>query len=150
VDDRRPRYETDQRRRDELAERFVAAARAGDLAALESVLAEDVELHGDGGGKAPALARALYGKRRVARTVAGWMNLGRRAGGVEVRSTDVNGQPGLAITDTEGGLISIWSLGIAEGRVQSIRSVVNPDKLNHLGPVSGLAAMVERARRGNG
>ena len=148
VDDRRPRYETDQRRRDELAERFVAAAREGDLELLESVLAEDVELHGDGGGKVPALGRVLYGKRSVARTVAGWMKLGRRSGGVEVRRAEVNGQPGVEIADTEGGLIGIWSLGIAEGRVQSIRSIVNPDKLTHLGPVSGVSAMIERARRG--
>jgi len=150
VEDRRPRYEASQRRRDELAERFFAAVGDGDLEALESLLAEDVELHGDGGGRAPALARALFGRRRVARTLAGWINLARRAGGAEVRRVEVNGQPGAMITDTDGGLIGVWSLDIVEDRIQSIRSVVNPDKLTHLGSVSGLTAMIERARRGEG
>jgi RNA polymerase sigma-70 factor (ECF subfamily) len=147
VDDRRPRYEASQRRREELAERFFAAVGDGDLEALESMLAEDVELHGDGGGRVPALARALYGRRRVARMLASWVGRVHRAGGVEVRRAEVNGQPGAVITDPDGGLIGVWSLGIAEDRVQSVRSVVNPDKLVHLGPVSGLTAMLERARR---
>jgi RNA polymerase sigma-70 factor (TIGR02957 family) len=149
VDERRPRYEASERRREELAERFFAAAREGELETLESLLAEDVALHGDGdgGGRAPALARALYGRRRVAQTLAGWIELGRRSGGIEFRRAEVNGQPGAVITDTDGGLIGVWSLGIAEDRVQSIRSVVNPDKLAHLGPVSGLTAMIERAQQ---
>lgn len=143
---RRPRYEASERRREELADRFFAAARDGDLGTLESLLAEDVALHGDGGGRAPALTSALFGRRRVARRLAGWIKLGGRSGGIEIRRAEVNGQPGAAITDTDGGLISVWSLGIAEDRVQSVRSVVNPDKLAHLGPVSGLPAMIERAR----
>ncbi len=148
VDEGKPRYEASRRRREELAERFFAAAGEGDLETLESLLADDVELHGDGGGRAPALTRALHGRRRVAHTLAGWIRMTRRSGGVDVRRAEINGQPGAVITDTDGGLIGVWSLGIAEDRVQSIRSVVNPDKLSHLGPVSGLAAMLERARRG--
>jgi RNA polymerase sigma-70 factor (TIGR02957 family) len=147
VDERRPRYETSERRREELAERFFAAAREGELGTLESLLAEDVELHGDGGGRAPALARALYGKRPVARALGTWLETGRRSGGVVFRLTEVNGQPGAMLTDRDGGLIGVWSLGIAEDKVQSIRSVVNPDKLTHLGPVSGLTAMIERAQQ---
>ena len=116
-------------------ERFFAAAREGELETLESLLAEDITLHGDGGGRAPALARALYGRRRVARRLVSWLKLGRRSGGIAVRPTEINGQPGAVITDTDGGLISVWSLDIAEDRVQSIRSVANPDKLAHLGPV---------------
>ncbi|WP_028059988.1 RNA polymerase sigma-70 factor [Candidatus Solirubrobacter pratensis] len=148
--DRRPRYEPSRRRREELAERFFAAAGDGDLERLESLLAEDVELHGDGGGRVPALARALYGRRRVAHTLAGWIALGGRAGGIEFRRAKVNGHPGAVITGADGGLIGVWSLGIAEDRIQSIRSVVNPDKLAHLGPVSGLTAMLENARRDGG
>ena len=147
VDERRPRYEASERRREELAERFFAAAREGELETLESLLAEDVELHGDGGGRAPALARALYGKRPVAQALATWLETGRRSGGVAFRLTEVNGQPGAMLTDPDGGLIGVWSLGIAEDKVQSIRSVVNPDKLTHLGPVSGLTAMIERAQQ---
>ena len=86
----------------------------------------------------------------MAQTLAGWIELGRRSGGIEVRRAEVNGQPGAVVTDMDGGLIGVWSLGIAEDQVQSIRSVVNPDKLAHLGPVSGLTAMLERARRRKG
>jgi len=150
VDEGRPRYEPSQQRREELAERFFAAAGDGDLETLESMLAEDVELHGDGGGRAPALARPQHGRRRVAATLARWITLAGRAGGVELRRTKVNGQPGAVITDADGGLIGVWSLGIAEERIQSIRAVVNPDKLAHLGAVSGLGAMLENARGGNG
>jgi RNA polymerase sigma-70 factor (TIGR02957 family) len=150
VNDRRPRYEPSRRRREELAERFFAAAGDGDLETLESLLAADVELHGDGGGRVPALARALHGRHRVGETIAGWITMAGRAGGVEFRPAKVNGQPGAVITDADGGLIGVWSLGIAEGRIQSIRSLVNPDKLAHLGPVSGLSAMLENARRGGG
>ncbi len=150
VDDRRPRYEASRRRREELAERFFAAAGDGDLQTLESLLAEDVELHGDGGGRVPALARPLHGRRRVARTLNSWIRLGRRAGGLEVRRVEVNGQPGAVITDANSGLIGVWSLGIAEDQIQSVRSIVNPDKLAHLGPVRGLTAVLERARRGEG
>lgn len=150
VDERRPRYEPSRRRREELAERFFAAAGDGDLETLESLLSEDVELHGDGGGRVPALTRALHGRRRVARALAIWITLGGRAGGVEFRRANVNGQPGAVITDAGGGLIGVWSLGIADDRIQSIRSLVNPDKLAHLGPVTGLTAMLESARRDAG
>jgi RNA polymerase sigma-70 factor (TIGR02957 family) len=148
IDDRRPRYEVSHQRREELADRFFAAVGDGDVETLESLLAQDVELHGDGGGKEPALARALYGRHRVAHTLASWVKLALRAGGAQVHRTEVNGQPGAVIADPDGGLVGVWSLGIAEDRVQSIRSVVNPDKLVHLGPVSGLSAMLERAQRG--
>ncbi len=146
VDDERPRYEASQQRRDELAERFLAAVGDGDLETLESMLAEDVELHGDGGGRVPALGRPLFGRRRVAQTLARWAEMGRRAGGLVVRRSEVNGEPGAVITDADGGLIGVWSLGIAGGQVNAVRSVVNPDKLSHLGPVSGLSTMLQRAR----
>ena len=69
VEEGRPRFEASREQREELARRFFAAAQEGDVAALEALLANDVVLHGDGGGKVPALARALYGSRRVARTL---------------------------------------------------------------------------------
>jgi RNA polymerase sigma-70 factor (ECF subfamily) len=150
VDDRRPRYEASRRRREELAGRFLAAVGEGDLEALEALLAEDVELHGDGGGRVPALARALHSRRRVARALGSWIAVGRRAGGLEVRQLEVNGQPGAVISDTDGGLLAVWSLDITEDHIQAIRSVVNPDKLAHLGPVSGLTTALERARQRRG
>jgi RNA polymerase sigma-70 factor (ECF subfamily) len=143
---RRPRYEASRRRRDELAQRFLAAAQEGDLPALESLLADDVELHGDGGGRVPALARPLHGRRRVASALSAWMKLVGRAEGIAGEPVEVNGQPGAVFRDADGAVLGVWTLGIADGRVQSIRSVVNPDKLAHLGPVGALRSVLERGR----
>ena len=136
VEERRPRYEPSQEVRDELARRFLAAAREGDLAGLEELLAEDVVLHGDGGGKVPALARAIHGRERVARTLVAWVTAGRRIGGLSLRPEVVNGQPGAVVVDAEGRPLAVWSLDVADGRIRAVRSVVNPDKLRHLSPRS--------------
>jgi RNA polymerase sigma-70 factor (TIGR02957 family) len=133
VRERRPRFEASREKREELAERFFAAAQDGDLAALEDLLADDVALHGDGGGKAPALARALHGRDRVARTLVAWARYGFRRAGGTVRRVEVNGQPGALLLDGEGRLVSAMALDIADGRIQAVHSVVNPDKLAHLG-----------------
>ena len=144
VDERRPRFEASREQRDRLADRFFAAAREGDLEGLETLLAHDVVLHGDGGGKAPAIARPLHGRRRVARALAGWARQGRRFGGVTVRRAEVNGQPGALMLDPDGRLISVMALDVAEGQVQGVRSVVNPDKLGHLGPVADVRALLRQ------
>jgi SnoaL-like domain len=143
VEERRPRFEASREHRDELARRFFAAAREGDVQGLEALLAEDVVLHGDGGGKAPALARALFGARRVARTLSTWFRQGARIPGAELRETEVNGQPGAVILDGHGNLISVMALDIAEGRVQAINSIVNPDKLRHIGPVADVRELLQ-------
>jgi hypothetical protein len=136
VDDRRPRYEPSRRRREEPAERFFAATGDGDLETLESLLAEERRAARRRRRSGAALARALPGRRRVAHTLASWITLAGRAGGVEFRRAKVNGQPGAVITDTDGELIGVWSLGIAEDRIHPIRSLVNPDELAHPGPTS--------------
>ena len=90
VEEGRPRFEPSREQRDELARRFFAAAQEGDLGGLEALLAHDVVLHGDGGGKAPALARAVQGRTRVARTLMAWMRQGARIPGARsagLRST---------------------------------------------------------------
>ena len=101
-----------------------------------------MELHGDGGGKVPALARAIRGRVRVARTLAAWSRAGARIGGVTVRREQVNGQPGAVFLDSGGRVISLMVLEIAEGRVMAVRSVVNPDKLGHLGPVADVGRLM--------
>jgi RNA polymerase sigma-70 factor (ECF subfamily) len=146
VSERRPRYEASRRRRNELGERFLAAAQDGDLAALESMLAADVELHGDGGGRVPALARPLLGRRQVAAALSAWLKLVDRAEGIAGEPVEVNGQPGAVFRDADGAVLGVWTLDIAGDRVQSIRSVVNPDKLGHLGRVGALRAVLERGR----
>jgi RNA polymerase sigma-70 factor (TIGR02957 family) len=142
VEERRVRFDASREQRDQLADRFFAATQEGDLSALENLLAEDVELHGDGGGKAPAIARALFGRARVARTLRNWARVGARIAGLTMRRVDVNGQPGAMFVDSEDRVISVMALDIAEGQIQGIRSVVNPDKLQHLGPVADVGELM--------
>jgi RNA polymerase sigma-70 factor (TIGR02957 family) len=142
VEEGRSRFEASREQRDELARRFLAAARDGDLEALEALLAHDVVLHGDGGGKAPAIARPLHGRARVARTLLAWMKATVRFGGATLRPVEVNGQPGAMSFDPEGRLLNVLALDIADGQIQAVRSIVNPDKLGHLGPLADLAELL--------
>ncbi len=146
VQQRRPRFQTTREQRDELARRFFAAAEQGDLAGLEALLAHDVELTGDGGGKVPALARVLRGRSRVAHTLINWLRAAARVPGVSLRPVEVNGGPGAFFLDGEQRLISVWALDIADGQVTSIRSIVNPDKMAHLGPVADFDSLLRLAR----
>ncbi len=139
VDEGRPRFEASREQREELARRFFAAARDGEVDELRELLADDVVLHGDGGGNAPALARAVHGARSVARTFAAWARQAAHIPGLMVRMVDVNGQPGALSTDQDGNVINVMTLDIVDGRVQAIRSIVNPDKLSHLGPTANWA-----------
>jgi RNA polymerase sigma-70 factor (ECF subfamily) len=141
VEERRPRFEASRKRREALAQRFFAAAGDGELEALEELLAHDVVLHGDGGGKAPALAHPVHGRAKVARTLLAWFRAATRIGGVSLRSAEVNGQPGALVLDPEGGLVNVLALDVADGQVQAIRSIVNPDKLRHLGPTANLGKL---------
>ena len=141
VDEQKPRFEASREQREELADRFFAAAQEGDVASLEALLADDVVLHGDGGGKVPALARALFGAKRVARTLRAWFRQGAKVPDGEVRRVDVNGQPGAVLT-AGGGVVAVMALDIADGRVQGIRSIVNPDKLHHVGEVADWVSLL--------
>ena len=138
VQEGRPRFEASRERREVLARRFFAAAVDGELEALEELLAHDVVLHGDGGGKAPALAHPVHGRAKVARTLLAWFRAGARIGGVSLEAAEVNGQPGALLFDPEGRLVTVLSVDVADGQVQAIRSIVNPDKLRHLGPTANL------------
>ena len=146
VEQRRPRFQTSREQRDELAVRFFAAAEHGDLAGLETLLAHDVELTGDGGGKVPALARSLRGRNRVARTLINWFRLGARLPGVSLRPVEVNGGPGALYLDAQQRLLGVMALDIAGGQIQGISSIVNPDKLTHLGPVADVRSLRRSAR----
>ena len=125
---------------EELARRFFEAAAGGDIDALLGILAPDVAVHGDGGGKAQVVRKPLAGRQQVTRHLVG---LFRRAQvlGVSLRLAWVNGQPGAVVHDAEGRVVSVFSLDVADGMVQAIRAVVNPDKLRHIGPVSDLARL---------
>ena len=142
----RPRFQTSEEQREELTRRFFAAAEQGDLAGLEALLAHDVELTGDGGGKVPALARALQGRNRVARALVNWFRLAGRVPGISLRPVEVNGGPGALYLDVEGRVVSVLALEVVDGQIAGINSVVNPDKLAHLGPVGDLKALLREAR----
>jgi RNA polymerase sigma-70 factor (ECF subfamily) len=146
VEQRRPRFQTTREQRDELARRFFAAAEQGDLAGLEALLAHDVELTGDGGGKVPALARSLRGRTRVARAVINWIRLAARVPGVSLRRVEVNGGPGALHLDAEQRVVGVVALDFADGQITSINGIVNPDKLTHLGPVADLRSLLRAAK----
>jgi RNA polymerase sigma-70 factor (TIGR02957 family) len=142
----RPRFQTTRGQRDELARRFFAAAEHGDLAALEALLAHDVELTADGGGKVPALARSLRGRNRVARTLVKGLRQFSRLPGVSLRPVEVNGGPGALFLDEQERLIGVVALDIAGGQIRSFRAIWNPDKLAHLGPVADIQSLLRSAR----
>ncbi len=142
VGQRRPRFQATREQREELARRFFAAAGQGDLAGLEALLAHDVELTADGGGKVPALARSLRGRNRVAAMLINyWVRLAARLPGLSLRPVEVNGGPGALYLDAQQRLIAVVALDIADGQITSISAIVNPGKLAHLGPVGDLTSL---------
>lgn len=149
MDEGRPRFDTDRRERDELAARFLDAMRDGAVDGLRELLAADVQAVGDGGGKAPAFARIVVGADRVSRLLASYVP-GFAAIGGTIEAHDVNGQPGAIMRDRDGKVVNTLTFDILDGRIQTIRGVVNPDKLRHVGPVAdawSVAHAVSKARR---
>ncbi|MFV8129598.1 RNA polymerase sigma-70 factor [Streptomyces syringium] len=145
----RPRFEADRQERQELATRFFDALREGDLTGLQELLAADVSLVGDGGGKSPALARAIVGAEKAARLLASIFPWLIRVD-VTFEPRDVNGQPGAIFRDRDGKVLYAMALDVLDGQIQTIRSVSNPDKLGHLGPVADAWATdreLKQARR---
>lgn len=146
MDEGRPRFEADRIVRDELAARFFDALRDGAVEDLQSLLTADVAMVGDGGGKAPQWAQTVVGSDKVARLLSSTMPWFFRIGGqVEVR--EVNGQPGALFRDRDGKVVNTWALDILDGRIQTIRTVLNPEKLEHLGPVADPWALYEEAKQ---
>jgi RNA polymerase sigma-70 factor (ECF subfamily) len=135
----RQRFEADAQQRAELADRFYDAAQNGDLDRLVELLAADVAFYGDGGGTGRGLRQPVFGRDRVHRVLAG---IFRGYGRVSARfeRSQVNGGPGLLVFDSEDGLINVLTVDVEGDRICTVRSVINPDKLGHLGfPLSPLA-----------
>ena len=128
----RPRLDTDRDHGQALLKQFLVAAEDGDLASLEAMLAEDVVLYGDGGGKVQAAAEPVAGARAVARFVAAITRERRRLGDFELELATVNGQPGRVLRDSRRAVWDVLSIDVFEGRIQAIRVARNPDKLGHL------------------
>jgi RNA polymerase sigma-70 factor (ECF subfamily) len=141
VEEQKPRFEASRRKRDELAARFFAAVGDGDLDGLVGMLAADVVVYGDGGGKVPSWRRPIVGAERVSRLLVG-LGQQMRELGLTVQLRQINGHPGAIVLDANGELTNILSLEIAGDLVQTVRSVINPDKLRHLGPVADVRALL--------
>jgi RNA polymerase sigma-70 factor, ECF subfamily len=146
MDTGRPRFEADRKERDELASRFFDALREGDVEGLRELLAADVQLVGDGGGKAPTLARSIIGAEKVARVLASVFPWLVRID-VTLEPREVNGQPGAIFRDRDDKVLTTLTLDILDGQIQAIRSVQNPDKLGHLGPVADAWAIAREANQ---
>jgi RNA polymerase sigma-70 factor (TIGR02957 family) len=145
IGEHRPRFQTTREHQDELARRFFAAAETGDLGELEAMLADDVVLTGDGGGKAPALARSLTGRSRVARMLHNWSAARTRMpGGAGFHLAQINGGPGALVLDTHGHLMAVLALEISGDQITRVMSVVNPDKIGHIGEVVNIGDMLRR------
>lgn len=145
VRDERPRFAVSRRQHERLASTFFAAVERGDLPALEAVLAEDVVLRGDGGGKAPALGHSIIGRADVARVMVAWAQMGAQFGG-SIQRVTVNGGPGALLLDPDGRLIGVWALEVEDGAVRRVASIVNPDKLRHIAEVGSMREALMRLR----
>ena len=149
VDAGRPRFEADRREREKLAAQFFGALREGDVDGLRKLLAADVQLAGDSGGKTPALPRSIIGAEKVARVLASIFP-GLVRIDVTLEPRQVNGQPGAIFRDRDNKVLFTLTLDVLDGQIQAIRSVSNPDKLGHVGPVAdawAAAREVNQARR---
>ncbi len=134
VEARKPRFDGRDRQRDQLADRFFTAIRDGDLDPLVSMLADDVVLYGDGGGMGPSFPRPINGRDKVLRLLAAMSQVGREHD-LHFDPASVNGQPGALVRDADGRLLNVLTVDILDGTIQTVRSIINPDKLGHLGPL---------------
>jgi RNA polymerase sigma-70 factor (ECF subfamily) len=134
VEARKPRFEASRQRREELAHRFFEAITNEDESALVELLAADAVVYADGGGVARAFPRPVHGRDQAARLLLSVSRRGLRELGVTgYRSTWINGQPGALILGESGTALAVVTLDIADGQVQAVRAIANPDKLRHLG-----------------
>jgi RNA polymerase sigma-70 factor, ECF subfamily len=146
MDEGRPRFEADRRARQELAARFFEALSEGDVDGLRALLAADVQMTGDSGGKAPQWGTGIVGAEKVARVIVATLPWFIQIGG-KVEPHELNGQPGAIFRDRDDRVISTLALDILDGQIQTIRAVANPDKLGHVGPVGDAWAVSREALR---
>jgi RNA polymerase sigma-70 factor (ECF subfamily) len=148
IEAERPRFDVVAAEQEALAERFFAAVGSGDMDGLLGLLAADVEVHGDSGGIPPSWRKPIVGREHVGRLLAAVSNQIRHVRG-SIQQTEVNGQPGALALAEDGSLIAVLVIDIADGQVQTVRSVISRDKLRHLGPLADLGSLQQQRRRGS-
>ncbi len=131
VREARPRFQVDRERGLALAQAFFTASRSGDMKALAAMLAADVSVHADGGGKRPAAMQPIVGFDAVMKVHEYLAELFKKNGSQLVRAGFVNGLPGFITLEADGEL-QATALEIEDGKVAAIYVVRNPDKLRHL------------------
>jgi RNA polymerase sigma-70 factor (ECF subfamily) len=128
----KPRFAASKAEREELAHRFLRAAGEGDVESLVGMLAADVVAYADGGGKATAFPRPVHGRDKILRLLQGPGARGERLSVTGIRPAEINGQPGAILLGPDGVPVAAVSLDIADGQVQTLHFVSNPEKLEHL------------------
>jgi len=141
MDTGRPRFDADRSKRQQLASRLFDAITRGDVDSVQELLAADVQMVGDAGGKGPQWGSGIYGAANVARVLAAMAPPFLATGGT-VEPHEVNGQPGAILRDRDRRVVNTLALDVLDGQIQTIRSVVNPDKLGHLGVVADAWSVV--------
>jgi RNA polymerase sigma-70 factor (ECF subfamily) len=131
VREARPRFQVDKQRGIALAEAFFAASRSGDMKALGAMLADDIGVYSDGGGKRPAATEPILGITAVMQLQERLSALFRQNGSELVRAGFINGLPGFVTREADGEL-QTTALEIEDGKIAAIYVVRNPDKLKHL------------------
>ena len=136
IDEGRPRFETSRAEGEELTALFLAAADGGDMTSLLERLAPDVVFYGDSGGKGETtFITPVFGRDQVAQVIR--LSFERTLElGASLGAAWVNGQPGVLARDADGDLIAVIVFDVLGGQVLAIRTVANPEKLRHLGPIS--------------
>jgi len=136
IDEGRPRFETSRAEGDEITALFLAAAGGGDINSLLERLAPDVVFYGDSGGKGETTFIApVIGRDQVGQVIRFSFERTLELG-ASLRAAWVNGQPGVLVRDADGDLIAVIVLDVLGGQVLAIRTIANPEKLRHLGPIS--------------
>jgi RNA polymerase sigma factor (sigma-70 family) len=141
VQENRPRFEVSPQRRAEVAAAFFRVFEEGETSGLVQLLADDVVFHGDGGGNGWGIKNPVVGKLQVTRFLGGLLRQSERLQ-VQLEPAEINGAPGALVRTADGALVNVISLDIADGRIVAFRSVINQDKLRHLGPLADLDALV--------
>jgi RNA polymerase sigma-70 factor (ECF subfamily) len=145
IEAERPRFDVAAAERAELADRFFAAVGNGDMDGLLSLLAADVEVHGDSGGVPPFWRKPIAGREHVGRLMAALGNQLRHAH-ASLQLAEINGQPGALALGPDGRLICVLCIDIYAREITTVRSVISRPKLQHLGPLADLAQLQEQRR----